>query len=118
MTYTVNDMCTAGCTSRRGVRFWEQQGMLGIVERTNGGTRKYSADQISRAKIIAAAQFGGWSLDEAKNMLEEWGLEARAALIVRLSDQAKAAMKLAENLPTCDDAVEHDLDVIAPEYDL
>jgi len=116
--YTVNDMCTAGCTSRRGVRFWEQQGMLGIVERTNGGTRKYSADQISRAKIIAAAQFGGWSLEKTKEMIAEWGPETRAALIDRLALQAKAALKLAENLPKCDGMVEHDLDVLPQEYDL
>lgn len=115
MTYTVNDMCVAGCTSRRGIRYWETEGMLGIVERTNGGTRKYSADQMDRAKIIAAAQFGGWSLEKTKEMISEWGPEARAALIERLAMQAKAALKLAENLPKCDNLVEHDLDTV---YDL
>jgi DNA-binding transcriptional MerR regulator len=115
MTYSVNDMCVAGCTTRRGVRFWEEQGMLGIVDRTNGGTRKYSRNQIDRARIIAAAQFGGWSLDEAKNMLTQWGPEARSALITRLADQAKAALKLAESLPKCESLIEHDLDI---EYDL
>ena len=116
--YTVNDMCTAGCTSRRGIRYWETEGLLGDVGRSAGGTRQYTLDQLHRAKIIAAAQFGGWSLEEAKNMLAEWGPEARAALIERLALQAKAALKLAENLPVIEGMFEHDLDVIAPEYDL
>jgi DNA-binding transcriptional MerR regulator len=115
MTYSVNDMCVAGCTSRRGIRFWEQQGMLGEVARSNGGTRQYTADQIQRAKIIAAAQFGGWSLEEAKKMLAEWGPDVRFALVERLAAQAKAALKLAENLPVFDEVQEHDLDTV---YDL
>lgn len=109
MNYTVNDMCIAGCTSRRGVRFWESEGLLGIVNRSAGGTRQYTQDQINRAKIIAAAKFGGWELSEAKIMLNEWSEETRAALVFRLSEQAKAALKLAENLPHCDDAMEFDL---------
>jgi DNA-binding transcriptional MerR regulator len=99
--YTMAEMCAAGCTSRRGVRFWEQQGLLGEVGRSAGDTRWYTAEQIHRAKIIAAAQFGGWELSEAKQMLEEWGPDVRAGLIARLADQAKAAAKLVENLPSC-----------------
>lgn len=98
-TYTVNDMCVAGCTSRRGVRFWESEGLLGTVERSAGGTRQYNKEQIDKAKIVAAAQFGGWSLDKCKEMLAEWGPDARSALIIRLGDQAKVALKLAEGLP-------------------
>ena len=118
MTYTVNDMCTAGCTSRRGIRYWETEGLLGDVGRSAGGTRQYTLDQLHRAKIIAAAQFGGWSLEKTKEMIAEWGPETRAALIERLALQAKAALKLAENLPADEGMVEHDLDVLPQEYDL
>jgi len=115
MNYSVNDMCVAGCTSRRGVRFWEDQGLLGFVNRSAGGTRRYTQDQIDRARIIAAAQFGGWSLEKTKEMIGEWGTEARTALIERLAAQAKAALKLAENLPKIEGRIEHDL---SAEYDL
>jgi hypothetical protein len=40
--HTVEDMVRAGCTTRRGVRFWEEKGMLGPVERTAGDTRRYT----------------------------------------------------------------------------
>lgn len=116
--YTVNDMCTAGCTSRRGIRYWETEGLLGIVGRSAGGTRQYTVDQLDRARIIAAAQFGGWSLDKTKEMIAEWGPEVRTALIARLIDQSKAALKLAENLPAVDGLIEYDMDVVPQEYDL
>jgi DNA-binding transcriptional MerR regulator len=115
MDYSVNDMCVAGCTTRRGIRFWEEQELLGVVERSVKGTRRYSQDQIDRAQIIAAAQFGGWSLEKTKEMIAEWGPETRTALIERLAAQAKAALKLAESLPKCENLIEHDL---SAEYDL
>jgi Predicted transcriptional regulators len=71
--YAVEDMLRAGCTTRRGIRFWEDQGLLGPVSRSEGGTRRFTEEQLEKAKIIAAAQFGGWSLEEIKQMLVEWG---------------------------------------------
>jgi len=97
--HSIEEMCVAGCTSRRGVRWWEEQGLLGPVERSEGGTRRFTAAQLDKARIIAAAQFGGWSLDEIKQMLIEWGEEVHEALIIRLADQARAAARLGEQLP-------------------
>lgn len=99
MSYSVDDMTKAGCTTRRGVRFWQEQGLLGEVARTNGNQRRFTEDQFRRAKIIAAAQFGGWKLDEIKQMLANYDAEAAQAIITRLSNQAKAAAMLAEALP-------------------
>ena len=53
--HTVDEMCRAGCTSRRGVRYWEDQDLLGPVARSEGGTRRYTAEQLDKARIIAAA---------------------------------------------------------------
>lgn len=97
--HSVEEMCIAGCTSRRGVRYWETEGLLGEVERSEGGTRRFTAEQLDRARIIAAAQFGGWSLEDIRQMLEEWGPEVYEALLIRLSDQARAAARLGEQLP-------------------
>lgn len=97
--HSVEEMCIAGCTSRRGVRYWEDQGLLGPVERSEGGTRRFTAEQLDKARIIAAAQFGGWSLEEIKQMLIEWDHEAYEAILTRLADQARAAARLGEQLP-------------------
>lgn len=97
--HSVDDMTRAGCTTRRGVRYWENEGLLGEVARSNGGTRRYTPEQLDRARIIAAAQFGGWSLDEIRQMIIEWGPEVHDALLTRLADQARAAARLGEQLP-------------------
>lgn len=113
--YGIKDMCVAGCTSERGVRLWETLGLLGEVERTSGDQRRYTDEQLERAKIIAAAQFGGWKLDEIGEMIGEYhaSLAAYEALTTRLSDQIRAAIRLGENLPRplCANAK-------AQEYDL
>lgn len=97
--HSIEEMCIAGCTSRRGVRYWETEGLLGTVERTEGGTRRFTDAQLDKARIIAAAQFGGWSLDEIKQMLIEWGEEVHEAITYRLSEQMRAAIRLVEQLP-------------------
>lgn len=97
--HSMEEMTRAGCTSRRGVRYWEDQGLLGDVKRSDGGTRQYTAEQLDRARIIAAAQFGGFDLDMIKRMLDDYGPEVYEALMTRLADQARACVRLGEQLP-------------------
>lgn len=98
--HNIDEMQRAGCTTARGVRFWEEQGLLGEVARTENGThRRYTTEQMDRARIIAAAQFGGFSLETIREMLEGYNEEVYEALLVRLSDQARAAARLGEQLP-------------------
>lgn len=111
MTITVEDMCKAGCTSARGIRYWEDQGLLGEVERTSGNQRRYTQEHVQRAKVIAGAQFGGWSLDEAKEMLQDYGIEAYEAITHRLMQQATVAATLAEELPKPDKGPKLDYDL-------
>jgi DNA-binding transcriptional MerR regulator len=100
-TFSMEDMTRAGCTSRRGIRYWEDLGLLGEVARSAGDTRQYTAEQIDRAKIIAAASFGGWKLDDIRPMLEAYhaDMEVYDALTTRLTDQIRAAARLGESLP-------------------
>jgi len=97
--HSVEEMARAGCTTPRGVRFWQEKGLLGEVERSDKGTRRYTPEQIDKAKIIAAATFGGWSLEQVGLMLVEWGPEVYDAILTRLSDQMRAAIRLGEDLP-------------------
>lgn len=110
--HSMEDMMRAGCTSRRGVRYWEEKGLLGTVERSDGDTRRYTEKQLDRAKIIAAAQYGGWSLEEISQMLTEWGPDVHEAILTRLADQAMAAARLGEQLP------KPPAESTAKEYDL
>lgn len=111
--HSMEDMMKAGCTSRRGIRFWEEKGLLGTVERSDGDTRRYTQAQLDKAKIIAAAQYGGWSLEEISQMLTEWGPDVHEAILTRLADQAMAAARLGEQLPT-----PPMMNAVTQEYDL
>lgn len=108
MSYSVEEMCKAGCTTRRGVRYWEQLGLLGTVDR-KGKNRTYTSEQLDIARIIAAAQFGGFSLDLIKAMLADFDDEAHEAITYRLELQARAAMNLSAALPAPKAKQEFDL---------
>ncbi len=97
--HSPEEMLRAGCTTHRGLRHWEDQGLLGNVARSEHGIRRYTLEQLNKAKIIAAAQFGGFSLDEIGQMLLAYDGEVYEALMQRLLDQARAAIRLQENLP-------------------
>ena len=64
MSFSMDDMTTAGRTTRRAIRLWEQEGLLGKVDRDDAGRRLFTGDQVDRAKIIGAAQMAGMSLGE------------------------------------------------------
>lgn len=114
MSYSVEQMCAAGCTSRRGVRFWEEKGLLGPVERSGGNQRRFTAEQLQRAKIIAAAQFGGFTLDEIEKMLPVYDMEVFEAITHKLARVVHTAMTLTEQLP----APVEKAAPAAPEFDL
>lgn len=99
--HSINEMMQAGYTTAHGVRHWEAQGLLGSVQRSKRNERQYTDAQIDLARIIAAAQFGGWPLDQIKQMLDAWRVDETVyeAICTRLSDQIHVAMKLLESLP-------------------
>lgn len=99
--HSPEEIAQAGCTSVRGIRLWEDKGLLGNVARSAGDTRQFTDEQLDRARVIAAAQFGGWTLDEIGEMLPAYNSSDQVyeAITIRLSDQIRAAARLAENLP-------------------
>lgn len=98
---TLAEFCVAGCTSSRGARFWEESELLGPVARSDSGVRRYTDAQMDRARIIAAAQFGGFEISVIKEMLEVFATDPSVhdAILNRLADQVRAASRLADGLP-------------------
>lgn len=114
-TFTQAEFARAGCTSSRGCRFWEDQGLLGVVARSEAGVRRYTVEQMRYAAIIAAAQFGGWQIEQIKQMIENYDVDPSVhdALVTRLADQVRAAARLADQLPK-----PRHLETPSLEYDL
>lgn len=95
--YTLTDMQKAGRTTDRAVRWWEEQGLLGAVERGPRGHRRYTAQQLERARFIGAAQAAGWSLEETKTDMLRWD-KLRTALEHRLAVTQRWLKELPEPL--------------------
>jgi DNA-binding transcriptional MerR regulator len=109
MSFSLEDMCRAGMTSPRGVRWWEEKGLLGDVERSDAGQRRYSNEHIRLARIIAAAQYGSFSIEEIKLMLADYDAEAHEAIQHKLAAVAATALALGEGLGKPAVVVEYDL---------
>ena len=58
--------------SPRALRLYEEQGLLEPAQRTKGGFRLYTTEQIDRLKYIQKFQDLGCSLAEIRDMIQEW----------------------------------------------
>ena len=65
-TFSIEAMTQASRTTPRAIRLWEKQGLLGPVARDRRNKRVFTAAQLERARVIAAAQMAGMSLDEIR----------------------------------------------------
>jgi DNA-binding transcriptional MerR regulator len=82
--------------------------MLGNVERSNGGTRTYTQEQVDIARAIDTMQFARLSIDEIRDFLNGWNAEKRKAVENMLINILLEADERLEKLPVLKDA-EYDL---------
>jgi DNA-binding transcriptional MerR regulator len=73
------------------IRFYEKQRLLESVERTEGGFRRFTANDIQRLKFIQCAQKLGFSLPEIRELLVLQNGDAQACCHVRDLIRAKIA---------------------------
>ena len=100
MTFTIADMCAAGRTTKRGVYWWEQQGLLPDVERAGNNYRRYSAEHIRRARIIAACQLCGMKLSDIKDIVDGDYPLWQTNMMLALQEVSDRALALRAALPT------------------
>jgi DNA-binding transcriptional MerR regulator len=67
---TVSQLAKATEVRADTVRYYERIGMIGEVERTGAGYRKFDERAAERVRFIKNAQGMGFSLDEIKQLLE------------------------------------------------
>lgn len=66
VSFSIESMTQAARTTPRAIRLWEKRGLLGPVARDDRNKRVFTAAQLERAKVIAAAQMAGMTLDEIR----------------------------------------------------
>lgn len=66
---TIGELAQRAGINASAIRYYERVGVLPEPERA-GGRRHYSEDALRRLRILAVAKRAGFSLDEAKALLQ------------------------------------------------
>lgn len=92
---TTGEMARRSNNTLRTVRFYEEEGILRPVRRTDGGHRLFDRSELERLMLVTDMRAAGLSLDEIKQILEikqragtggEAAREAREILTRRIAD--------------------------------
>src|SRR5215212_2307070 len=65
----IGDVARQAELSIDAVRFYEREGLLGRVRRSNAGQRQYDEDTVRRLAFVRRATALGFSLAEVKSLL-------------------------------------------------
>lgn len=79
----------------RTVRFYEESGLLTPVERTEGGHRLFSRNELDKLRLVSDLRAAGFALEEIREMLDvkrrcTSGAEASREVIQRLDGQIRS----------------------------
>lgn len=72
------------------VRFYEREGLLPEVQRTESGYRLYSVDDVDRLRFIRRAKTLGFSLEEIAELLNLNAAKGSRASVKRLAERRLA----------------------------
>jgi MerR family Zn(II)-responsive transcriptional regulator of zntA len=67
---TTGEMARRSSNTLRTVRFYEEEGILRPVRRTDGGHRLFDGAELERLMLVTDMRSAGLSLDEIKEILE------------------------------------------------
>jgi DNA-binding transcriptional MerR regulator len=67
---TTGEMARRSKNTLRTVRFYEEEGILRPVRRTEGGHRLFDRRELERLTLVSDLRMAGLSLDEIKQLLE------------------------------------------------
>jgi DNA-binding transcriptional MerR regulator len=68
--FTTGEMARRSNNTLRTVRFYEEEGILRPVRRTEGGHRLFDRAELERLMLVSDMRAAGLSLDEIKQILE------------------------------------------------
>ncbi|MBX2811709.1 MAG: MerR family transcriptional regulator [Myxococcales bacterium] len=90
-TFRIGDLAKRVGKSARAVRLYEEKGLLGPAERTEGGHRVYGEDALARLKWIEQLQLLGLSLGDIRAFLDRLRSAETAPLVM---EQARELFEL------------------------
>jgi DNA-binding transcriptional MerR regulator len=119
---TTGEMARRSNNTLRTVRFYEEEGILRPVRRTDGGHRLFDKRELERLMLITDLRAAGLSLDEIKQILEvkqrsasgsdaaHQATEILSRRIVELRDKLAVLARLQDDLGQTSDVMSACLD--------
>jgi DNA-binding transcriptional MerR regulator len=97
-TYKIDDVATKTGLTKRTIRYYEELGLIETMDRTEGGMRLYSEEDIERLnKIVLAKEVLGFSLQELQQFIQmNETIEQHRHTVRSLEDKAERKRKLIE----------------------
>jgi DNA-binding transcriptional MerR regulator len=97
-TYKIDDVATKTGLTKRTIRYYEELGLIETMDRTEGGMRLYSEEDIERLnKIVLAKEVLGFSLLELQQFIQmNEAIEQHRHTVRSLEDKAERKLKLIE----------------------
>lgn len=71
LSLRIGDLAKRAGKSTRAVRLYEEKGLLGVAQRTDGGHRLYGEDALLRLRWIEQLQHLGLSLGDIRSFLDK-----------------------------------------------
>jgi MerR family transcriptional regulator, repressor of the yfmOP operon len=97
-TYKIDDVASKTGLTKRTIRYYEELGLIETMDRTEGGMRLYSEEDIERLnKIVLAKEVLGFSLLELQQFIQmNEAIEQHRHTVRSLEDKAERKLKLIE----------------------
>lgn len=84
MTYTIGEMANQLGVAASTLRYYDKEGLLPFVERTNGGIRSFKDDDVAWLKTIECLKKTGMSIKDIKQFID-WCIEGDSTIDKRLA---------------------------------
>jgi DNA-binding transcriptional MerR regulator len=94
-TLTIGQLAARTGLATSAIRFYERRGVLPAAERI-AGQRRYGSDDVRRLEVLAVAKRAGFTLDEARVLLESG--EPLRDLAARKLPEVEALIARAEEM--------------------
>lgn len=97
-TYKIEDAAAKTGLTKRTIRYYEELGLIEPLDRTDGGMRLYSEEDIERLnKIVLAKEVLGFSLQELQQFIQmNETIEQHRHTVRSSEDKAERKRKLIE----------------------
>ena len=120
MAYSIKEAAARMGVTTHTLRYYDREGLLPHVERTAGGIRRFSQEDLDGLALINCLKATGMSIRQIKDFLNlsqqgDETLDERRAILQRQRDQILAGMaKMQEHLARVERKIAH-YDAISQE---